>query len=136
MPGRKTDRREFVGAQGILQDFFQAGLKSFSVLEVDGLFADDPMAINQKRGGDSQDAAELPFHLGRRQQKGVMDAAFIGEPLHCDRPRCRAPKAGELPSCARPRQEVVELRETLPVNDGLAWLNASLGVAEQPQPSG
>ncbi len=98
-------------------------------------FADDAMTINQKRGGDSQDPAELPFHLGRQQQKGVMDAVFIREPLHRDRPRRPAPKAGKLPSCARPRQEVVELRETLPVNDGLAWLNASLGVAEQPQPS-
>jgi hypothetical protein len=43
MPGRKTDRRKFVGAQGILQDFFQAGLKSFLGIEADGFFADDPM---------------------------------------------------------------------------------------------
>ena len=94
MPGRKTDRREFVGAQGILQDFLQAGLKSFSVLEADGFFADDPMTINQKRGGDSQDAAELPFHLGRRQQKSVMDAELFGKPLHRDRPKRPAPAAG------------------------------------------
>ncbi len=66
MPGRITDRREFGGA------FFQAGLKSFFGLDANGFLADDPMTINQKRGGDSQDTAELPFHLGRRQQKGVI----------------------------------------------------------------
>ena len=61
MLGRMTDRRELVGAQGILQDFFQAGLKSFFVFEagLDAWMASHP---SRKMSGARAKAATGSAH--------------------------------------------------------------------------